>query len=95
MCILEGLFNLRKLFQVSSDGVSKETVRMSSAGCQHQYKVDEEIGVLCHICGFVLTEIRDVSPPFVSHFRTHKMHFVSLLVFLPAFIEESKISLTS
>ncbi|KAF3433339.1 hypothetical protein FNV43_RR24441 [Rhamnella rubrinervis] len=53
--------------EVSSDGVSKGTVRMSSAGCQHQYKVDEEIGVLCHICGFVLTEIRDVSPPFMQN----------------------------
>lgn len=65
---------------------------MSFAGCQHEYKIDEEIGILCRICGFVLTEIRDVSPPFVSHFKPSKckhfffkIFFFTLLVLLPAF----------
>lgn len=34
--------------------------------CQHEYKLDEEIGILCRRCGFVSSEIRDVSAPFVS-----------------------------
>ncbi|CAI9091786.1 OLC1v1026899C1 [Oldenlandia corymbosa var. corymbosa] len=32
-------------------------------GCQHDYRLNEEIGVICRLCGFVLTEIKDVSPP--------------------------------
>ncbi|KAH7537612.1 hypothetical protein FEM48_Zijuj03G0111400 [Ziziphus jujuba var. spinosa] len=53
--------------EVSNVGVSRGTVPMSFAGCQHEYKIDEEIGILCRICGFVLTEIRDVSPPFMQN----------------------------
>ncbi|GMN41227.1 hypothetical protein TIFTF001_010435 [Ficus carica] len=50
-----------------SNGVSSGSARASKASCQHDYKVDEELGVLCGICGFVLTEIKDVSPPFVQN----------------------------
>lgn len=34
--------------------------------CRHDYKLDEEIGIICKICGFVSTEIKDVSPPFMQ-----------------------------
>jgi len=34
--------------------------------CKHCYIIDDEIGILCRLCGYVITEIRDVSPPFVS-----------------------------
>jgi DNA repair and recombination RAD54-like protein len=37
-----------------------------SESCQHEYKLDEEIGILCSRCGYVSSEIRDVSAPFVS-----------------------------
>ncbi|GMH30547.1 hypothetical protein Nepgr_032390 [Nepenthes gracilis] len=47
--------------------------------CQHEFKLDEEVGLLCPLCGYVLTEIRDVSPPFLQamgwtlkHERTEK-----------------------
>ncbi|KAK9284072.1 hypothetical protein L1049_012332 [Liquidambar formosana] len=50
--------------------VPTKVVQKSSEGgkfCQHKYKLDEEIGVLCQLCGFVSTEIKDVSPPFVHY----------------------------
>lgn len=57
-------------FQGSNVEVLKEVVQESSniseQVCQHEYILDEEIGVLCQLCGFVSTEIKDVSPPFVS-----------------------------
>ncbi|KAM3697745.1 hypothetical protein ACB098_06G137200 [Castanea mollissima] len=39
----------------------------SSEICQHEYKLDEEIGILCRRCGFVSTEIRDISAPFMQY----------------------------
>ncbi|XP_074287172.1 SNF2 domain-containing protein CLASSY 2-like [Silene latifolia] len=33
--------------------------------CKHVYIIDDEIGVLCRLCGYVITEIRDVSPEFM------------------------------
>lgn len=34
--------------------------------CKHCYIIDDEIGILCRLCGYVITEIRDVSPPFMN-----------------------------
>lgn len=53
--------------------MSSAKAKASNGGCLHDYKVDEELGVLCVLCGFVLTEIKDVSPPFVSPFTFHKL----------------------
>ncbi|GKU92186.1 hypothetical protein SLEP1_g5949 [Rubroshorea leprosula] len=46
--------------------VSAESLK-SSGGCQHEYILDEEIGIHCRICGFVSTEIKHVSAPFMEH----------------------------
>lgn len=35
--------------------------------CQHDYRLNEQIGIVCRLCGFVSTEIKDVSPQLVSH----------------------------
>lgn len=32
--------------------------------CQHDYRLNEQIGTVCRLCGFVDTEIKDVLPPF-------------------------------
>ncbi|KAM0948099.1 putative DNA helicase chromatin remodeling SNF2 family [Dioscorea sansibarensis] len=37
--------------------------------CQHEYTLDEEVGLICHLCKYVCTEIRDVWPPFVQNAR--------------------------
>jgi len=34
--------------------------------CEHDNRLDEEIGIYCRKCGFVTTHIRDVNPIFVS-----------------------------
>ncbi|KAJ6325038.1 hypothetical protein OIU76_012179 [Salix suchowensis] len=47
--------------------VSTQTTQKSSEYCPHEFKLDEEIGILCHICGFVKTEIKYVSAPFMEH----------------------------
>lgn len=50
-----------------SNGTSVEPEQKESKWCQHEFKLNEEIGMLCHICGFVSTEIKDVSAPFMQH----------------------------
>ncbi|XP_047978811.1 SNF2 domain-containing protein CLASSY 1-like [Salvia hispanica] len=32
--------------------------------CAHDYRLDEEVGMVCHLCGSVETEIKDILPPF-------------------------------
>lgn len=54
------------VFQGSSARVSTEALQKSSEGCKHEYRLDEEIGILCPLCGFVSTEIKYVTPDFVS-----------------------------
>ncbi|XAR65978.1 Thymine dioxygenase [Bertholletia excelsa] len=34
--------------------------------CKHEYKLNEEIGIICQLCGYVSTEIKDVSPTFLQ-----------------------------
>ncbi|KAL5568844.1 hypothetical protein UlMin_025419, partial [Ulmus minor] len=41
--------------------------KRSRASCQHDFKIDEEIGVLCRLCGFVASEIKHVTPPFAQN----------------------------
>ncbi|XP_057784680.1 SNF2 domain-containing protein CLASSY 1-like [Salvia miltiorrhiza] len=32
--------------------------------CEHDYRLDEEVGMVCQLCGSVETEIKDILPPF-------------------------------
>ncbi|PKA67256.1 CHD3-type chromatin-remodeling factor PICKLE [Apostasia shenzhenica] len=41
----------------SSDDVKQQ--------CNHEFKLDEQIGIICQLCDFVQTEIRDVLPQFM------------------------------
>ncbi|KAM6583076.1 hypothetical protein CsatB_010078 [Cannabis sativa] len=41
--------------------------KFSNLECEHDYKVDEEVGILCSLCGYVFTEIRDILPPFMQN----------------------------
>ncbi|PON79106.1 SNF2 domain-containing protein CLASSY [Parasponia andersonii] len=50
-----------------SNGVSNASAKVSKEDCQHEYKVDEEVGILCNKCGSVFTEIRDILPPFMQN----------------------------
>lgn len=44
----------------------KLSTEKGGKGCHHDYRLNEEIGIICRLCGFVSTEIKDVSPPFLS-----------------------------
>ncbi|XVE69488.1 hypothetical protein DITRI_Ditri09bG0155900 [Diplodiscus trichospermus] len=54
-------------FEDDEARISAESLRKSGGNCQHEFKLDEEVGVLCRICGFVSTEIKHVSAPFMEH----------------------------
>nr|KYP44957.1 DNA repair and recombination protein RAD54 [Cajanus cajan] len=43
-----------------------ETMEESNNTCQHDYRLDEEIGIYCYKCGFVKTEIKHVTQPFME-----------------------------
>ncbi|KAG0498999.1 hypothetical protein HPP92_003690 [Vanilla planifolia] len=45
--------------------------------CNHDFKLDEQIGIICQLCNFVQTDIRDVMPQFVTSDRwnTSKEHW--------------------
>ncbi|KAJ7963916.1 SNF2 domain-containing protein CLASSY [Quillaja saponaria] len=55
----------------SNDATFAETVQKSSGLCQHEYRMDEEIGIFCCKCGVVSTEIKDIAPPFMQHSWWH------------------------
>ncbi|XP_050369084.1 SNF2 domain-containing protein CLASSY 1-like [Argentina anserina] len=51
-----------------SDGAtSGKLAQKSDQGCEHYFTLDEEIGLKCITCGFVKTEIKHVTPPFVRN----------------------------
>ncbi|KAK4786110.1 hypothetical protein SAY86_002799 [Trapa natans] len=34
--------------------------------CPHDFKLDEEIGIICKLCGIVSTEVKDIAPNFIQ-----------------------------
>lgn len=52
--------------QDSNVVVPVEKEEKSSVVCPHNYRLNEEIGICCIICGDVKIEIKYVFPPFVS-----------------------------
>ncbi|XP_028778820.1 SNF2 domain-containing protein CLASSY 1 [Neltuma alba] len=53
--------------EVSKSAIFSETEENSNEVCQHKFRLNEEIGIYCWDCGFVSTEIKDISPPFVQN----------------------------
>lgn len=52
-------------FDLRSEIETKSPTRDTTV-CQHEFKLNEEIGILCQLCGYVSTEIKDVSPNFLN-----------------------------
>jgi len=46
--------------------VDNEAFHKATCDCEHDYELNEEIGMCCRLCGHVGTEIKHVSAPFVS-----------------------------
>ncbi|CAL1374802.1 unnamed protein product [Linum trigynum] len=56
------------LLDEDQDQVPKKNVeKEGDSNCLHAYKLDEEIGIICTICGFVKTEMKYVTPPFAEN----------------------------
>ncbi|KAL0299335.1 UNVERIFIED_CONTAM: SNF2 domain-containing protein CLASSY 2 [Sesamum radiatum] len=34
--------------------------------CEHDFRLNEQVGTVCRLCGFVETEIKDILPPFTA-----------------------------
>ncbi|RID41625.1 hypothetical protein BRARA_J01574 [Brassica rapa] len=47
--------------------VDNEAFEKAKSGCEHEYMLDEEIGMCCRLCGHVGSEIKHVSAPFAKH----------------------------
>lgn len=52
-------------FESQTEGTFN-SVEYGEEKCQHDYELHDEIGLRCRLCSFVCTEIKHVSPPFVS-----------------------------
>ncbi|KAJ0978349.1 hypothetical protein J5N97_013823 [Dioscorea zingiberensis] len=57
------------LLEQKQDFGSKNSNKDGEQQCQHEYKLDEEVGLICHMCKSVCTEIRYVWPPFLQNAR--------------------------
>ncbi|KAK8947325.1 hypothetical protein KSP39_PZI006687 [Platanthera zijinensis] len=47
------------------DGAVPLSSEDGNQSCSHDFKLDDQIGIICHLCNFVHTDIRDVLPPFM------------------------------
>lgn len=66
------LLSISSPWNISQESHVKPTDENSSwigaNNCEHDYQLDEEVGMVCRLCGSVETEIKDILPPFVSWF---------------------------
>ncbi|XP_058764637.1 SNF2 domain-containing protein CLASSY 2-like [Vicia villosa] len=52
--------------------VSADTEKESKETCEHDFRLEDEIGIYCTRCGFVKTAIRDISEPIMENPKWHK-----------------------
>ncbi|KAI4306501.1 hypothetical protein L6164_029773 [Bauhinia variegata] len=58
--------------EASNSGFFAEAAKEPSKLCRHDYRVDDEIGIHCRICGFVSTEIKYILPPLMQYSGWHQ-----------------------
>ncbi|RDX67244.1 SNF2 domain-containing protein CLASSY 2, partial [Mucuna pruriens] len=56
----------------SNTAVIPESLENPNKGCPHDYRLNEEIGIYCYRCGFVSTEIKYITPPFIQNTVWHQ-----------------------
>lgn len=64
---------------------SQEKIGSPFSDCEHDIYLDEEIGVYCRRCGWVVTDIKDVSPQVVrmaSDVDLYKYHLPFMFVLI-------------
>ncbi|KAH0850164.1 LOW QUALITY PROTEIN: hypothetical protein HID58_095729 [Brassica napus] len=57
--------------------VDNEAFEKAKSGCEHEYMLDEEIGMCCRLCGHVGSEIKHVSAPFPQKIHKQRLHYVN------------------
>ncbi|XP_057451936.1 SNF2 domain-containing protein CLASSY 1-like [Lotus japonicus] len=59
--------------QEQTEDLSAPTKEETTRTCEHDYRLDEQLGIYCHRCGFVKEEIRYIMPSFAERrSRRHK-----------------------
>ncbi|QCE01379.1 SNF2 domain-containing protein CLASSY 2-like [Vigna unguiculata] len=56
----------------SNAAIINETEEKPNQGCPHEFRMNEQIGIYCYRCGFVKTEIKYITPPFIQHSSWHQ-----------------------
>ncbi|KAK7387481.1 hypothetical protein VNO78_28319 [Psophocarpus tetragonolobus] len=56
----------REVEMGSNGGSFAENTEEANHTCQHDFSLNEEIGIYCFKCGFVKTEIKYITPPFLE-----------------------------
>ncbi|XXG44246.1 hypothetical protein AAC387_Pa01g4103 [Persea americana] len=50
------------------DATAKSSQKGGRQSCQHEYKMNEEVGIICSLCNSVITEMRYVLPRFLHSY---------------------------
>lgn len=65
--LIKRLRNCQVLDSKFLDGTTNSSMKdPEQLQCHHDYMLKEDLGVICRLCNFICTEIRYVTPPFVS-----------------------------
>jgi DNA repair and recombination RAD54-like protein len=60
------VFYFMQIGNIGTNEASNRNMEDPFSHCNHDTRLDEEIGVYCRLCGWVFTEIRYISEPVVS-----------------------------
>ncbi|XP_057432003.1 SNF2 domain-containing protein CLASSY 2-like [Lotus japonicus] len=64
---------IESFLQEQTEGSSAPTKEETTRSCEHDYRLDEQLGIYCHRCGIVKEEIRYIMPGFAERrSRRHK-----------------------
>ncbi|KAL3653440.1 SNF2 domain-containing protein [Castilleja foliolosa] len=53
-------------FEFTAEKPMSSKIEEKTNKCEHDYLLDEQVGTVCRLCGFVETEIKDILPPFTE-----------------------------
>ncbi|KAL2897420.1 SNF2 domain-containing protein CLASSY 2 [Bienertia sinuspersici] len=72
LCIASAYFLDDEKTKTGDGDEQPEKFFKNDGSCQHVFTIDDEIGILCRLCGYVITEIRDVTPQFERNEKIEK-----------------------
>lgn len=66
LLITSSLWDISQDSHIQTDAEVQKSSKIGENQCEHDYRLNEQVGTVCQLCGFVETEIKDILPPFVS-----------------------------